>query len=456
MTITNAGNSPALGLALDNYSVGTLAPNGGTTTIEVPIQLSGLAMRNFTRTFSLEYTNTGGQSQNITTNSVELVLSHNSMVIPFIQATTNGTITATNLSTKSLNVTYTIANTGKGTPLTISANQTFPSGVSCTIENKTLGSCSGDTYIPALTNAASQKSEITLTFGQNNYIIQPTVVTAAYQGMQFQYTGGSYAIAAGINVTKSFSPDAAFPEMTSTVMVGLSNVGSLPIYNATVGPQLDAFDSYSTAGSGKTFPVVAPNSTSDLNYTVTITSSVFGAVPGVSVSTVFLFAGAQESFSLGNSTFNIYKPVTAIATSSPSTPEENHDFTLSITIANTAPVSVSDVVYTLTLPTGVTLLSGAPTVGRTVTITLPNMTADSNQTVPLKLSTNTGLTIDTSASHITFKYLGTTLTGIPTSAQITVSVDATTRYTVPIVIAVLIALVAVVYVRRKVGTVANP
>jgi spore coat protein U-like protein len=104
----------------------------------------------------------------------------------------------------------------------------------------------------------------------------------------------------------------------------------------------------------------------------------------------------------------------------------------------------------------VTVVSGAALVGHEITISVPSMQGDSNKTVSLTLSTNSGLTIGTSASHLSFQYSGSTLKGISVAKQIVVSVDATTRYTVPIVIAVLIALAAVVYVRRKVSTVAKP
>jgi len=456
VTITNTGNSPALDVKVENYTVSDIAQDGGSFTVHIPIQLSGLTQRNFTRTFSVEYSNTAGQSQNVTANSVELILSHNSMVLPFIRVTTSDNLTPAALSSKMLNVTYTFTNAGKATPKGISATESFPTGVSCTVANKSLGTCSGNTYTMNVTTITTQKNNLTLTFGQDNYIIQPTTLTTNYEGLQLHTFGGSYAIPAGIVVTKSFSPGAAFPGMNSTVTIGVSNVGSLPIYNASLGSGLDSFDQASAGSSAKTFAEVAPGSASSFNYTVTTDSAAFGNFSGTLVLTEFFFGGASQSLSLGASNMLIYVPVTATVASSPSNPEENHDFTLAITITNSAPVGVSDVVYTLTLPSGVTVVSGAALVGHEITISVPSMQGDSNKTVSLTLSTNSGLTIGTSASHLSFQYSGSTLKGISVAKQIVVSVDATTRYTVPIVIAVLIALAAVVYVRRKVSTVAKP
>jgi hypothetical protein len=456
VTITNTGNSPALNVKLENYTVSDIAQEGGSFTVHIPIQLSSLTQRNFTRTFSVEYSNTAGQSQNITANSVELILSHDSMVLPFIRVATSDNLTPAALSSKMLNVTYTFTNAGKGVPDGIAATESFPPGVSCTVANKSLGTCSGSTYTLPVTTLTTQKNNLTLTFGQDNYIIQPTNITTKYEGLQLHTFGGSYSIPAGIVVTKSFNPNAAFPGMNSTVTLGISNVGSLPVYNASLDSDFDSFDQASAGSSQKTFAEVAPQSNSNFSYVVTVTSEALGNVTGTVVLTSFFFGGASQSLSLGTSHLLVYTPITATVASSVANPEENHDFILAITITNSASVGVSDVVYTLTFPSGVTVVSGATLTDHEITISLPSMQADSNKTVSLTLSTNTGLTIDTSASHLSFQYLGATLKGISVAKQIIVSVDATTRYTVPIVIAVLIALVAIVYVRRKVDTVAKP
>jgi hypothetical protein len=455
ITITNDGNSPALDLKLGSYSLNTLAQNGGTSTIQVPIQLTSLAQRNLTKTFSLEFSNTQGQSQNITANSVQLLLSHTGMILPFIHVTTNDTLNAAELASKTLNVTYTFTNAGKGTPDGITATETFPSGFTCTVANKSLGTCSGNTYTLKTTTVTTQRNDLELTFGQDNYVIQPTVVVTDYQGLQLHTFGGSYAIPAGIVLTKTFSPDAAFPGASSTVTVVLSNDGSLPIYNASIASGQDPFDSGSNAGS-KMFSEVSPGSSSSYSYNVTVSSSLFGNVSGILVSTTFILGGATQALLLGSSSMVVYKPVTATVTTSPSSPEENHDFVVTITITNSAPVSVSNVVYTVPIPNGVSVVSGATLSNHEIALTVSSMQADSNNNVSVTLSTGTGLTIDTSAAHLTFQYQGANLNGVSVATKIVVRVDATTRYTIPIAIAVIIALAAVFYVRRKVGTVASP
>jgi uncharacterized repeat protein (TIGR01451 family) len=455
VTITNNGNSPALGLKLGNYTISNLAQNGGSQTLVIPIQLASLKQTNFTRTFSLEYSDTTGKTQNITTNTVQLMLSHTSMLIPYIQVSSTDALTTSAIESHTLNVTYSFTNAGKGLPSSVTATQTFPTGLTCKSENGT-GTCSGSTYVLSLTTFVAQKDNLNLTFTADNFIIPPTSVVTSYEGLQLKTFGGSYIIPAGITVTKTFTPGTAFPGTDVVATVGLSNVGTVPVFNATAAEIADPFDSISNGSSTKTYAQLAPGANETFSYALVIASNQFGNVTGTPVSVNFLFGGMHEIISLGSGNMVVYQPVKATVTTSPTSPEENHDFTMTVTLANTAAVPVSNVVYTLTLPSGVTVVSGGSVSNHVVTITVPSMQADTNQNVSLTLSTNTGLTIDTTASHLTFQYLGATLKGLPVSSSIVVNVDATTRYTLPIIVAIVIALVAIVFVRRKVGPVAKP
>jgi hypothetical protein len=97
------------------------------------------------------------------------------------------------------------------------------------------------------------------------------------------------------------------------------------------------------------------------------------------------------------------------------------------------------------------VVSGGQVSGRTVTVSVPTIGADSNQTEVLKLSSTTGLTIDTATSHVTYQYQGFSLNGLAPKQTITVAVDVTTRYTLPIIIAVFIAIAGLVYMRRRIN-----
>ncbi|MDG6925271.1 MAG: hypothetical protein JRN09_01830 [Nitrososphaerota archaeon] len=456
VAITNNGNSPALDIRVDNYTVSNIAQNGGTSTITIPLRLSGLAQRNFTKTFSVEYSDTAGASQNLTTNSVQLVLSHTSMVIPFIEVATNDSMTAAALASRNLAVTYTFTNDGKGSPASVSASETFPQGIQCSRQSG-IGTCSGSIYSMTTSSLTTQRNTLSLNFSGDNYIVPPSTIVASYEGMQLHTFGAAYEIPAGITVTKSFSPDSGFPGMSSVVTVSISNAGSSPVYNVTLASGFDSFDkaANSTESTQATYPELGAGASQSYTYPVALTAAAYGNVTGAVVATDFLLGGAVQGLSLSKSSVVVYAPVTATVASSPTSPEENHNFRLVITFSNTAAVSVSNVVYTLQLPSGVSVVSGATVSGHQVTVTLPSMQPNSNQNVTLTLSTNTGLTIDTAGSHLAFQYLGAALTGVAPAKSIVVSIDVTTRYTIPIAVAVLVGILAVVFARRRVGSVAK-
>jgi hypothetical protein len=454
--ITNNGNSPALNIKLDNYTVSNVAQNGGTSTITIPFRYTGLTQRNFTKTFSLEYSNTAGASQNLTTNSVQLMFSHTSMVIPLIEVATNDTLTAATLASRNMSVTYTFTNVGKGSPSSVSATETFPQGVTCTRQSG-IGTCSGSSYTMTTTSLTTQRNTLGLNFSGDNYIVPPTEIVTSYEGMQLHTWGGAYEIPAGITVTKSFSPGAGFPGAASVVTVGITNVGTSPVYNVTVASGFDSFDraANSTESTSSTYSELAAGASQTYTYPVTLVAAAYGNVTGASVATDFLLGGAAQGLSLSKSSMVLYQPVTATVVSSPTSPEENHDFQLIVTISNAASVAVSNVVYTLTLPSGVNVVSGATVSDHKLTVTLPSMQPNSNQNVTLTLNANTGLTIDTTGSHLTFQYLGSTLAGVAPAKSIVVVVDTTTRYTLPIAVAVIVGIIAVAFSRRRVNPVAK-
>lgn len=457
VTVTNNGNSPAFNVKLDNYTVGSLAQDGGTQTFSIPISLSSLSQANLSRSFSIQYSNSAGQSQNLTANTVKLVLSHNAMVIPFVTVSTADNVNAGSLSSGLMNVTYDFTNGGKADS-GVAATETFPSGVQCKVATGQGGTCSGNTLtlnIPVL-NTTAYSTTVQLNFTKDNFVIPGTVVTAAYDGLELSTYGQTYVIPAGISVTKTFSPDFGFPSSQSTVVVGVSNVGTVPVFNVTVSAGADSFDSSPTGTTQQTYATISPKQSQSFNYTVTLTSGSLGNLTAEPVSTSFIFAGASQELSLGAATFSVLGPVVVYVTSFPTAPEENHNFTLNITLANPSSVTVSNVTYTLTIPPGLSVISGGSVSGHILTVSVPTLAPKSNSTVRLNLMANTYMTISTADSHLTFQYLGSTLSGTLPTLSVVVGIDVTTRYILPMVIAVFVALAAVVYVRRRVGTVASP
>lgn len=460
ITLTNLGTSSAQDVNVAGKSVGTIVQNGGTATVEVPITFANLAETNLSSSFLVTYTNTAQQSFNVTTDGVQLIYSHTSMVIPLIEVTTNDTVTESAIAAKAINVTYAFSNAGKGTPAHINATDAFPSGVICT--NATLvGSCSGNTYSVSIASLPSSgHNNLTLTFSANNYIVPPTSIVTSYEGMELHTFGGGFVIPAGLVISKSFKADTGFPGSDSVVTLEITNAGTSPVYNLTLDSGFDKFDlaTNSSETTDRTYAQVAAGASEAFTYGVTLSAVEYGNVSGSVASAEFLFAGALQGISGGTGSMVVYTLPTATVTSSPTSPEQSHDFTVTVTISNSAAVGVSDVVYTLKLPQGVSVVSGGTLSNHVLTLNIASLSANANQNFTLTLSASSGLTIDTSTAnaHLTFQYLGTTLTGTPLGSSITVRIDETTTYTLPIGVAVVIGLVAVIFVRRRAVPVAKP
>ncbi|MGA2199140.1 MAG: hypothetical protein ABSG45_04300 [Nitrososphaerales archaeon] len=454
ITLTNAGNSPALNIKVGSRSITNLA-QGSSQTLNVPVLLSNLIQRNFTKTFWVQFTSAAQQTQNITSNSVSVLLSHSQMVLPFIQLSTNDTLTSSSITSRVLNVTYSFANKGTGTSGSVTGTQVLPAGVSCRVVKGGNSTCTTGAYtmqVARITTQSTQVNTVELGYPEDNFIIQPVVITTSYDGATLHTFGGAYVIPAGIVLTKSFGPKAGFPGMTSSVSLGISNAGSNPVSNATVSSSEDSFDSVASgATTVKTYATLVSQQSESFNYSVTFSNGASGNVSSSPASVSLIIGGLSTGFSSAPAHVQVFKPVAVTLVTSPLTPEENHDFTLSVTFTNGANVAVSAATYTFTMPSGLTVVSGGQVSGRTVTVSVPTIGADSNQTEVLKLSSTTGLTIDTATSHVTYQYQGFSLNGLAPKQTITVAVDVTTRYTLPIIIAVFIAIAGLVYMRRRIN-----
>ena len=460
ITLTNSGTSPALNVKVAGTTIESLAAQS-SQVVSLPVTLSGLAASNFTRSFPVQYTNSTGGEQAVSSNSVSLLLSHTSMVIPFVQLSTSDALTASAISSRLLNVTYTYANRGTATAGAVAGGQSFPSGIACKVlSGEAKGSCSGGNFtatIGSLTTQNTQVFVLQLNFTQDNFVIAPSSTAATYEGTTLHTFGGAYAIPAGIELSKSLSIASGFPGMNALATVVMTNAGTSPVYNATLFSSVDPFDSI-PGGSATThsYSILAPQQRESFNYTVTLTNSALGNATS-SVATVDLtLGGLTVALSSSPAYVVVFKPVAASVSTTPSSPEENHDFTMVVTFTNAASVPVSGVTYSFVLPSGLAVVSGAQVSGHTATVTMPSLAANSSASASVVLSASTGLTLQTSTSHVAFQYQGFSLNGLGPKNAIDVGVDVTTRYTLPIVIAVVVALAALVYVRTRLAAPAAP
>ena len=382
-----------------NHTFPNLPANSVLPSFKVSISFVAMLQRNFSETYTLQWTNAIQQSETITSNSVSLFLSHFGMVIPLIEVGVSDTVTAAALSSGVLNVTYGFDNAGAASASTVTVSQTFPNGITCTVVNSSAATCSGDQVsfeFASLAPSSPETVALQLHFTKNNFIVDPAQASAIYGGAGFTAAGGSYIVPGGVTLTKSFAPDVVFPGMPSTVTLGMTNEGSQTLYNVTLSSTPDSFDTVASSTSTRgSFSSVAPQQSETYSYPVKVDQQTSGNLSGVLPTATMILGGLSQSVSLGNSTLLVYKPVAASVSVSPTNPSDGHNFDVTFTIQNFAPVAVSNVTLTWQLPSGVSNVGGTASSGRLVTQSFGSLGADSSQNVTLTLKSNIGLTMDT-------------------------------------------------------------
>jgi hypothetical protein len=455
-SVSNDGPAPATNIEIANRTFANLPANSVLPSFKVSVPFTSLLQRNISETFTLRWTTPTQQNESITSNSVSLLLSHTLMAIPYVEVSTSGTVTAKSLSSGLLNVTYAFTNGGSSKTGAVTVTQSFPTGMTCKVVNSSDATCKGNEASFNFESIAPQSSKtvvLQLNFTRNNFIVDPAQVSATYEGASLITASGTFVLTGGITLTKSFVPDVVFPGMPTTVTLGMTNAGTQTLYNVTLSSTPDSFDTVASGASTQdSFSSVAPQQSESYSYAVKVDQLTSGNLSGVLPTASLVLGGMSQSVSLGNSTLLVYKPISAAVSVSPTNPSDGHNFEVTFTIENSAPVAVSDVTITWQLPAGISNVGGASSSGKLVTQSFASLGAGSTQNVTLTLKSNIGLTINTGTdSHLTYSYQNSTLDGVIAARQITVKEDILSSYEIPVAIAIVIALAALVYMRRDVA-----
>ncbi|HMD79143.1 MAG TPA: hypothetical protein VKF39_04075, partial [Nitrososphaerales archaeon] len=178
--------------------------------------------------------------------------------------------------------------------------------------------------------------------------------------------------------------------------------------------------------------------------------STQGTLNSTGSTATFYFGGAQFSQSYAGPRVTIYLPLSASITTSPSGTTEGKPFTLAITIANPSGVTVTNVVFSIPIPSGLSLtqLQGATITGKNLTIQAPSLGPDQTVNATATAQASSGITVPFAPATLTFGYGGVTVSGTVPSGGIAIGENVTARYVLPIGLVLLVLLAAVYYVRK--------
>jgi len=455
VTVTNVGSSPALDLKVGSSTNPTLLP-GASWKVNTTIPLATIVGRNLTQSFTLGWTLPDGTQASLVSNPANVVLSHSGILIPFMQFELSSTPSSAAVIAGKLNATYTLSNVGSA-PGNATVSQTFPSGMTCKDvvgnSNGTAACTSSSAFtlaVVGLKQGGTVTGTIQVAFGRDNYIAQPGVITTTVSALTLVTEGTGYVVPAGISLQKSYSVNPVFQGENDTINVKVTNVGSLPIINATVSTIEDQFDTTASGSPNQVYPTLAPGASENYSFVVHVFLSGNQSTGAASVS--YAFGGFQEAYTAPAPYVLVYKPVHASVSLQPATPSEGKDFVLSVDIGNPAALNVTNVSYSLAIPSGATIVnysSGVQLSGRTISINLNSLGGGADYVGTVTLRVPTDGTVNLPAGTLSFRYLGDTILGETATTTITVGIDLLLRYEIPVGVAIVITLGVAFYFHRR-------
>ena len=453
VTVFNAGNEPASSVVVAGQSISGLAAND-SSTVAVTQSAQGLTGINATEAYLTTYKDNAGNSLQSTTNVATELFSQNSMRLAFPDLTVTQAMAPLKGGGTNLTLTFIITNRGDTNGTSFFAQGALPQGLSCgTIKGKGTTCANGIVSMNFSTVVALATVRSSMTFdvtSPRNFILGAFEFRWTSFGIAFQGASNPVGIPTGASVAKQFLPSELFEGMTSTVSVAASNAGPFDIYNVTFGSSADGFDTVSSqASTYKIVSAIEAGRNSTLSYSA-------GALPvegtfNSSASTAtFYFGGSQFTPSFAGPSVTIYLPLSATITTTPASTTEGKPFNLSIAITNPSGVGVTNVLFSIPIPSGVTLsqLQGATVVGKNLTILASTLAAHAVLNASATVEASSGITVPFAPATLTFSYGGVTVAGSVPSGGIAIGENVTTRYVLPIGLVLLVLLAAVYYVRK--------
>ena len=456
VVVKNVGTRAASSVVVDGQNVGTLARDGGTHTVKISETANGLLGANVTKTHLVTYTNDNGIDFSTTTNLLPLDFTHSGMKLGFATVVVTANLAPVSARSTAINLTlsFVATNIGSASIRRFIGHVSIPPGLGCGVINGTGISCAFNILSLNYTSLTAQASEKTSMRVQvtdpANYFIPPLTFQGATAGINFTGESNAFAVPTGYVLTKQFSPSLLFSGVNSTVILSAVNKGPFYVYNASISSGVDAFDYlFASAEPSATSGSIAPGGDLSTQYGVTATTAYGNRTSSTITSTIF-FGGMKFSLKGLGPYISVYQPLNATITTTPSVPTEGKDFNFVMTIHNPSAVNVSSVFFTLPVSSGLTLsdLRDANLSNGVLTIRTPSLLLHSDYIATGVAVVSSATTVSLDKAELTFVYEGVTIKGTTPTQGLTIGVNVTSRYLIPIVIAFVALLGVAFYVRR--------
>jgi hypothetical protein len=455
--VRNVGTRTASSVVADGQQVGGLLPDGGNHTVTISQTANGLLGTNVTKAYLVTYFGVQGNQLNSTTNLLPIEFSHSGMQLGFATVVLSANLSPLKAGSTAINLTlgFTVTNAGSASISRFKADLQLPPGLGCGVTHGTEISCVSNLLSLHYTLIAAQATEETSMMIKvstpANYFIPPLSFQGTTAVINFSGRSNALAVPTGYVLTKRFNPTLLFSGVSSTVTLSALNTGPFYIYNASVDSTVDAFDSLSplavpSIGNGS----ISPHDNLTRTYVVTA-SNVYGNRSASLITSRIFFGGMEFSIEGLGPHVSVLQPLNLTITTTPSVPTEGKDFHLDLTIQNPSAVNVSSVLLTMPVPSGLTIsdLSNAKISNGVLTASTPLLSSGSEFTATGMAVASSGNTLSFAKARLVFVYGGLTINGtVSPKSEVTIAENVTTRYLIPIGIALVALVATAIFVRR--------
>ena len=455
ITVKNVGTLTAPSNVVAGRQEGGLLA-GSSIVVPVVVTAQNLTEAMSSKAYSVSYSSPSDQNFTTTTNSIPILFTHNSMNIGMPTLTVSPYVTYATSGKTNLTLAFAVANGGTANLTGFTATETLPAGLTCGEPKGSWVSCSGGkaTLSPptvAATSTLQGSIEFDLSSGMN-YFFAPFVFRVGTGGLELTGESNAAATPSGVVITKQFVPASLFGGMNVAVQLKTVNRGPFAVYNVTLQSQADSFDAISLFSP---LPLKAA-STIGVGGVLNVTYKVFalgtfGNFTSTPATAALFFGGFPYALSQPGPIVSVYKPLLVSVAAVPSSPTEGRPFSIGISIQNPSAVSVSDIKFSLPVPSSIALssLQNAVTQAGNLTVSVAQLGPGQTSVANATGQASSGVAIQFSKSELTFTYSGATIRGPVPNKEILVGEDVLTRYTLPSVVVLIGVLAVAFYVRRR-------
>ena len=441
VTITNKGSGSAFNLASSGYTKQNLPP-GNTWSFTANSTASSLTSTSATVNYSVSWEDSGGAKHNVTTNTLNTVFSFGIPGSPSLSI-----YKTVAYSSNNANISLTLFDSSPNSISGLKVLDSIPSGMTFGESFNTSSLHFNNGLVTLNVSSLAPNTNQTFTYSVNvssinqNYVFMPANVSTEWNSISIVHYSNGYALPLGVTATKIATPSQAFQGSNATLTIELANNGSQPVYQAYLNDTYDPFLQVLKSGSNYSAQLNAGQSI-QANVDVNLTGS-----PGLyslsSPATTFIFSGYSKTAFGKVSTLSIYSLLQSNITYSALKVEENHNINMTITIRNPSNVTVSNVQYTMPIPPGLRVLYGGSS-----NFTVASMGPNSTYSHSFIIITNEPDVYQFGNTNLAFSYQGHQLNGVAYGLSLNIGDDIKIRYGIPVIVALVIAIAAVLYVRR--------